>query len=453
MREASTLLMLAFEFPPFSGVGAQRSVKLAQYLPDYGVKPIVITTDAGSLAEWYGSPGDASSLGEVPATLDIHRVPAPRPPTNSHLARRLNAFFSLGEPIGQSWRAALTPVVDALVRDAKPDAIYVSIPPFSVSPVALELAKRSGLPLIVDFRDHWSQWCHNARPTRAHYLMVLNREREVVMGADAVVGVTAQLVRDLQRAHPAADSGKFSVVHNGFDGEVRAQLAPARAGSASEPFVIGYAGSFYYSPEMRASVMEPWWKKPIRHWPQYSPRREDWLYRSPYFFLRALAALIARRPEIRSRVRVRFAGDRPDWLQPQVDHFGLGDVVTQIGRLSHQDSLAFQASCDALLVTSMKVPGGRDYCIAGKTFEYLTTGKPILGIVTDGEQRDFLLASGAAVVADADDVDAAARAIEQLVDGGTAPPPNRNALAGYHRRETARQMAAIVHRLDRRHVA
>jgi hypothetical protein len=115
--------------------------------------------------------------------------------------------------------------------------------------------------------------------------------------------------------------------------------------------------------------------------------------------------------------------------------------------LTHRESLAFQESCDALLVTSAKVHDGRDYCIAGKTFEYLTSGQPILGIVTEGEQRDFLLAAGGAIVANADDVDEAAGAIEHLVEGRPVERQRGDVLGGFHRRETARQMADIVHRL------
>ena len=190
--------------------------------------------------------------------------------------------------------------------------------------------------------------------------------------------------------------------------------------------------------------MQPWWQKSPRHWLQYSPRREDWLYRSPYFFFRALRHLFESRPELRTRVRVRFAGDLEDWFTGQVREFGLDDVVQHVGRLSHDECVAFEARCDALLVTSAKVEGGRDYCIASKTFEYLATGRPILGIVTEGEQRDFLASSGGAVTADADDVAASARAIEGLITGGAVPPRNDAFLSSYHRREASRRIAGLV---------
>jgi len=440
-----TLLMLAFDFPPLATVGVHRSVRLARHLPEQGIRPVVITTDRDSLRAWSGRELDETLVDELPSDLTVYRVPCPRPAgARLRLVRRLQHFFSSGEDIGWRWAPHLTAMWDRAVAEVKPSALYVTAPPFSVVPHALTLARRSGLPLIVDFRDAWSQWCHNANPTWWHYRAKLRAERACVEGAQAIVGVTRQLLEDLRRVHPHIDASKFHAVPSGFDVTTAAPLPRDRSSDETRPFVIGYVGSFYYSPEMRASVMERWWQKRPAHWLQYSPRQEDWLYRSPHFFFRALAHLLKQRPGLRQRVRVRFAGDRLAWLDRQVADFGLQDVVEQLGRLPHAACLAFESRCDALLSTSMKVIDGRDYCIAGKTFEYLAAGRPILGIVTEGEQRDFLVSSGAAVVADADDVAAAARAIEQIVTGQFVPATPPAFLEGCHGRETSRHLAALV---------
>ena len=440
----ATVLMVAFDFPPLATVGVHRSVKLAQYLPEQGITPVVITTDRDSLRAWSGHDLDDTLVDELPPGLTVYRVPCPRPaPIRPRLLRRLQLFLSSGEEIGGRWAPPLSAVWDRAVAETKPAAVYVSAPPFSIVPHVLTLARRSGLPLIVDFRDAWSQWCHNANPTWWHYRAKLRAERASLEGAEAVVGVTGQLIADLRRAHPRIDAAKFHVVSSGFDA-TPAPFAGVPVGQDGRPFVFGYVGSFYYSPEMRASVMDPWWRKAPSRWLQYSPRQEDWRYRSPFYFFRALARLLEQRPELRRRIRVRFAGDRPAWLDGQAAEFGLQDVVEHLGRLPHDACLEFESQCDALLVTSMKVIGGRDYCIAGKTFEYLAAGRPILGIVTEGEQRDFLVSSGAAVVVDADDVAGSARAIAQIVAGQFVPALAPAFLQGFHRRETSRRLAAVI---------
>lgn len=439
-----TLLMIAFEFPPLEVVGVRRSVGLALHLPEHGVTPVVVTTDRASLEAWcHGRVSEAEPV--LPTGLRVHRVPCPLPAAAPHhLLQRPWHYLSLGGDAGRRWAPGLTAIWDRLVAESRASAVYVSVPPFRVAPLALDLARQSGLPFIVDFRDHWSQWSDQAYPTWLHYRADLKAERRCLEGAAAVVGVTAQLLADLRRVHPGVSERRFHVVPNGWDGgEGVPRPRPAAPGPGG-PFTIGHAGRFYYSPRKRAAVMAPWWRKAPRHWLQYAARREDWLYRSPYFFFRALAHLLAERPDLRTRVRVRFAGDVEDWFVRQVDEFGLAGVVEHVGRLSHEACLAFEASCDALLVTSVKVVGGRDYCIAGKTFEYLSTGRPILGIVTEGEQRDFLEACGTALVADADDAAAGARAIERLVSGAFVASPDGAFLERFHRREIARRMAAIV---------
>jgi len=215
---------------------------------------------------------------------------------------------------------------DSAVAKADPSALYVSMPPF-IGALALELARRSRLPLILDFRDHWSQWCSGPKTTWVHHQILLRRERKWLEGAAAIIGVTGQLIQDLQHAHPKVSKHKFHVVPNGYDAELPAAIMPRTDTAPGAPFVIGYVGSFYYSPEARASVMGRWWARPPHRWFHYTPRREDWLYRSPFFFFRALQTLLANRPELRFKIKVRFIGDCPDWLPVQIDQFGLRDVV------------------------------------------------------------------------------------------------------------------------------
>lgn len=435
--------MLAFEFPPMSGVGMVRSLALAKYLPTADVTPVVVTTDANSLAAWFGRPLDDAPLPQLPPSVVIHRVPCPTPSLpETRTGRRLRRLMSLDdEDIGTHWAPPLTAIWDRVVAETKPDALYVSLPPFSVAAVAVTLAERSRLPLILDFRDAWSQWCNSPRLSWLHYRLLLGRERHVLSAAAAVVATTSQTVMEMQRVHPDIPRGKFHVVPNGYDAALP-ELQPRRPDVL--PFVIGYVGSFYYLPELRSAIVEPWWRRPPQRWLLYSPRREDWLYRTPYFFFRALQRLLERRPELRDRVRVRFAGDPVAWLTAQVAEFGLQDVVEQVGRLPHAEALAFQARCDALLSTSAKTIDGRDQFVAGKTFEYVAAGRPIIGFVSEGEQKDFLQQSGIAAICDPDDPAGAAAMLERVITGDFNPVQNRPFLEGFHRREIARQMAVAI---------
>ena len=446
------VLMIAFEFPPLGGIGVQRSLKLAKYLPEHGVRPIVITPDQASLERVIGPAREEGLLKELPASVRVERVPCPPLPTpaKTKVGRWLRGFFRIGEQLASLWRESVLVALPDIIERERPTAVYVSVPPFSMAPLALEIAERWRLPLLVDFRDHWSLWGSDPHPSLLHHRLVNWQEGRVLRGAAAVTGVTRQLIADLRAAHPEVPERKFAVVPNGFDGtEELAEAIPARAGTRERPFVIGYVGSFYYTPQSRASILQPWWRRSPAHWLHYSPRREDWLYRSPFFCFRALAQVFAQRPELRERVRVRFVGDTPDWLREQVRAAGLEEVVEHLGRMPHRACLEFQATCDALLVTSTKVLGGEDYCIAGKTFEYVAARRPVLGFVTPGAQRWFLENSGLALVADPDDPASATPRLEELVEGRLEFRPAAEFLRQFHRRETARLMAATLRGLVR----
>jgi glycosyltransferase involved in cell wall biosynthesis len=439
----TTVLMLAFEFPPATSIGMRRSLMLARLLPEHGVRPVVVTTDADSLELWHRRPLDASPLHRLPGDVKIHRIACPFPFIPSgRWQRRLRRLSVVGdEDTGRHWEAPLSAAWDRMITETTPAAIYVSLPPFSIAVVAARLAARSNIPLVVDFRDNWSQWAHSLHPTWWHYRHTLAEERRCVEQAAAVVTTTAQIAADLQAVHPSIDRSKFHVVPTGFEGAL--PVAVDRT-IADGPFVIGYVGSFYYIPEQRTSMLSPWWQRSPQHWLGYAPRHEDWLYRTPHFFFAALARLLKARPELRARVRVRFAGDREAWLDEQIRSFGLEDVVEHAGRLSHADSLAFQRGCDALLSTSAKVIGGRDPYIAGKTFEYLLAGRPVVAFVAEGEQRDLWQRSGVAAVCDPDDEAESARRLGTVLTGGFQPRPDRAFLDQFRSSESARQMATLL---------
>ena len=440
------LLMIAFEFPPQGQVGVQRSSKFAKYLQEYGIRPIVVTTDGPSAVAWLSCSLNEESIAEIPKEAVVYRVPCPRRPrrTNNLWVRRLRRLFSMSEEnIGKHWEPHLIAQWYQLIKETKPDALYVSVPPFSMGPLAVKLALVSRLPLIIDFRDGWSHWYRSPYMTRLHYLLTLWQERTCLRHASIVIGTTDQIISDLQSVHQHIPREKFHVIPNGYDGALPASLRPQVVASKSRPFVIGYVGSFYYSPEMRVAAMGPWWRLPARHWMQYSPRKEDWLYRSPFFFFKALKKLVEKDPALHDSIRVKFVGDTPDWLVDQIKYFSLQGIVEHLGRLPHRACLEFQAGCDALLATAAKIIGGCDYSIAGKTFEYVTAGCPVIAFVTEGEMRNFYQASGIALICDPDDTEWSANALERIVTGKFSPVPNLDFLQRFHRSEASGQLARL----------
>ena len=327
-----------------------------------------------------------------------------------------------------------------------PELVYVSLPPMGMGPLWSRFARDYRLPLILDLRDAWSQWQMAPYPTWAHYRLTLRLEGHCLASAARVVCTSEQTRKDLLVLHPSISADKVVTIANGYDAEIVDWSVPvvSHSGEATERYVIGYLGSFYYDPSARRAMLLPWWRKRIHQMPQYASRKEDWLYRSPYFFFRAVERLVAQRPDLRERLIIRFAGSKPDWLDEQIEQFNLEDLVEHVGYLSHEDALTFQRDCDSLLITSAKVIGADDYSIAGKTFEYFVARKPILGFVCKGAQRDMLRRSGLALILDPDDTQVSADCIADLIDGKAVLSPNRRFLEGLHRRELTGQLADVM---------
>lgn len=437
------LLFVAFEFPPLNTGGVQRSMKFATYLREYGIEPIVITTNGG---DGFENPFlDEQLEKHLPNHLQICRVPClslvlPR----RKLALWFKTFFSLTDPLAKLWKPYLDLRLPEIIETHKPQAIYVSIPPFSMAPLWMDYAARYRLPLIVDFRDPWSQWQAAPFRSRVHYELIKRLEARVIKSSSAVVCVSEQVRTDLLRTHPEVESSKVCVITNGFDVEIEDWSVSSPHWVPDRKFEIGYVGAFYYNPVSQKAIMDPWWRRPPQRMLHYVSHKEDWLYRSPYFFFRAVRFLLESHPYLENHLRIRFAGNKPDWIDGFVSQFGLQDVVQFMGMLTHDAALEFQSTCDCLLITSAKVIGGRDYCIAGKTFEYFANRKPILGFVTEGSQRDILEQSGLAIICDPDNPVESAQKMLQMLQGNVKLTPNSEFLSGLHRKNLTSRLATVI---------
>jgi glycosyltransferase involved in cell wall biosynthesis len=242
---------------------------------------------------------------------------------------------------------------------------------------------------------------------------------------------------------PSLDPARVVTVYNGFDEEVLGRGGPSPPDGETRR--IAYVGTFYYDPLSRANLLTPGWRRAPHRWVFYTPRREDWLYRSPWFFLRGLRRYIEKRPDLATRLRVDFVGAIPTWLPGMLRETGTEALVTLHGPVTHAQAIRLQKEADAVLLTSAKVLGGRDYSIAGKLFEYIGLRRPILAVLTDGAMRDIVAQTGLGLMADPDDEDAVAGAIERVVVGPSVSP-DEAVIARFERGQTVREMAECLRR-------
>jgi len=425
-------LLLAFEFPPLSTGGVHRALGLAEHLGAFGVDLAVVTVRSEDYAAWSSARLDPALAARVPASVPVYRTPSGFPDwywrlSQSRLGFRALQYAYRGDPVSSFWSEP----VRRAVAEHRPDVLLATMPPFGVAVIARQIAKHYRLPWVADWRDPWTYWCAAPFPTYAHYRYARQAEGAVLREANVSVATSHVTREDWMRFFPGVDPSRLVTIYNGYDD--LDHIEPANSTS------IVYAGSWYYDPQSRATMRQPAWRRSPQRWLFYSPRHEDWLYRSPYFFLRGLA-------RYRGPISVEFAGAIPGWLPAMLRETGTESRVRLRGPISHEEALRLQKGAAALLLTSAKVIGGRDYSVAGKTFEYFGLRRPILGVLTDGAMRDLVDESGLGVIADPDDERAVAAAIERIATGQASVSPRPDVLARFTRREVARQMAESLRR-------
>lgn len=416
---------MTYYFPPSGGAGVQRPLKWVRYLREHGVEPVVLTVRAGAYPVL-----DPSIEADVPFGTVVVRTPAPDP---FGLYGRLTGR-SRGEAVaartgtvGQSealperaarWVRANLFVPDARVgwvpfafraarrlhHEAPFDAVLTTGPPHSAHLVGRALRRRLGVPWTADLRDPW---------TDIHYADALGRsaaaqrldarlEASVLREADALVTVTAPL-RD---AFAARSGRSVALVRNGFDPADFAGPPPPVG-----PFEILYTGTLYDVPGTLLDAMER---------------------------LRAEGL----------DVPLRVVGPAPEALLAEGERRGLGGLVHVEPAVPHTAAVARMRSA-ALLLLTVEAWSYAAGVVPGKTYEYLASGRPVLGLgPPDGDAAAVLRDIGGGTMHAPGDVDGVATVLREharaWAAGTSLAGARADRLAPYSRRTQTADLARIV---------
>jgi glycosyltransferase involved in cell wall biosynthesis len=233
-------------------------------------------------------------------------------------------------------------------------------------------------------------------------------EKLVLRNANAVVCVSRALGASLLRKS-GRSSLPLAVVPNGYDEEDFRQSEPARGPG----WHIVYCGSL--------------------------GRLVD-----PSNFLRACAMFVARRPQLRRRLRLMFVGEAIGAdFESLAAELGLHDIAQFTGYVPHHEAVRYLRSADVLLLlltgtTSQDV-------VPGKIFEYLRAGKRILAIMPPGETAELLRTYAPGSVICENTVEAIEQAMaEVLARPGDKPWVNSEGVTQFERRRLAGQFARVL---------
>lgn len=436
MGERRRVLIVAYFFPPLGGAGVQRSLKLAKYLPELGWEPTILTV--GSRDYWMADETLADELGPRARILRTRSLTglsllrrlaptqagaADRPRQESGrlgLLRRAASWICVPDSyIG--WVPFANYAGRRLLSRQPFDLIYTTSSPDSAHLIGRSLARRFGLPWVSDFRDPWTRRISYRPPTPLHHRWHRRLERRVLEEA-SLITVTAEATRrDYLQLYPELAPEKITVVTNGYD---EADFArPRSAGLPRDHLSILHAGQL--NPQRPA--------KPL---------------------LEGLALFLQQRPEARGKVRVRFVGPSYQHDHDDAARLGLSEAVGFERARPHREVVAELCRSHLLLLMEEDSPRG-GLILPGKVFEYLRSGRPILGLLPRGAAWDLVEQHRAGTCCRTEDRAAVAAALAGYFgafERGGVPPTGLTAdeLAPYERRALAQQMAGHFDRLAER---
>jgi len=296
------------------------------------------------------------------------------------------------------------------IREHHHDVVLATYGPASDLLVGRALAANASLPLVVDFRDLWSTLPMPVFATPMHRAAAHRIEQSIVRKASRLLAVAPAMARDLARTHGIADEDAISIT-NGFDPADSGRVHDARAAG---PYRLMYTGTVHVHYDL-----DPFW--------------------------RALRSLSDARVITPDTFRVEFVGNlSPD--EPQ--RHGVEAFVDRSSFVAHDKVFDALARADALLV--VETPGYyARYGYAAKVFDYVLTGKPVVGLVDIGGNTETLLReAGVGHCVDPKDSQGLERVLRELVARGRQAatlvdidvPPLRD----FNRRHLVARLASVL---------
>jgi glycosyltransferase involved in cell wall biosynthesis len=377
----------------------------------------------------------------------IRRVTLPIDPVGWKQSVIRSGYSFEADEIYSRWGPNLQTWLQEELCSNSPDLVILTMPPFSLAPMAKWLTARQ-VPLIVDLRDAWSDWLFAPYASYLHYLNILFQERSLLRNNHLLTTTSPVTLERLKELHPSLKLSHSTVVYNSYEAH---QLRAFQAGQPGQQrTTISYAGVFYYNPYTQGLLERPWYKKRPHQWLQYVPRLENWLYRSPYFFFKILEELSKIEPQTIEKLEITFAGSRPNWWESMLPGGDLGRRIQHVGRLSKEKVLELQLESDLNLLTSCKIDGADDYSIAGKSFEYIASGRPTLGVVARGAQRELLQRCGNSLLLDPDQPRQAAETLSAYLKGEITLQPNSQFISSLETRATMTPIYEFIDQLTPR---
>lgn len=409
--EGCRVLMVAFHFPPQAGSsGILRTLNFAKNLPSSGWQPTVLSAHPRAYEE-----RREDLLKDIPTDIRVVRAFALDAAKHLSMRRKYPGFLALPDR-WSSWCLGAVRAGMAEIQQSRPSVLWSTYPIASAHLIGYLLHRRSGLPWVADFRDPMINGSYPSEKLQRRVWGWL--EPLVFQHATRCVFTTERAAALYRSRYPHA-AGRCLVIENGYDEEAFVDNPPCREGVPSDQILILHSGIIY-------------------------PKD-----RNPEQFFQALARL-QREPSLAGRtLRVKFrAPVHGDEVAALAARHGLSDIVEIAPPVPYRRAIAEMLAADLLLVFQ-----GTQFNtqIPAKIYEYLRTGRPLMGLVdkSGDTARQLRKFEGVALadIGDADDIEKVLRVWFARPEGNADDDSqafNRAAIQAYSRKAQAVFLAQIL---------
>ncbi len=375
--DAKKVLIITYYWPPAGGAGVQRWLKMAKYLPEFGIEPVVLTVD-----ESYASYPvvDRSFLEDVAATTKVYRTRSFEPlriygklfgkkkvpysgftnvntgTLGSKLSRWVRGNFFIPDA-RKGWNRYALPKAAEIIKRENIDTVITTGPPHSTHLIGLALKnQRPSIKWIADFRDPWTDiyYYDDLLPSRRSKAKDLKLEKKVLSQSDLVLSVCPSNRELLAKKLPEDQRSKIKLITNGFD---EGDFEGIPRDHLEEWLEIGYTGTLAKTYDV----------VPI---------------------LEGLAALDF-------PWKLTIAGNVAPEIQKSIKDLEIEDRVLFKGHVPHKESLKILRQSDVLLHIMPNTKKNK-MGTTGKLFEYIGSGTPIVNFgPSNGDSAQFIESVGA----------------------------------------------------------
>jgi len=359
------VLIITYSWPPSNESAVHRVLRLGRWLPKHGWEPYILTPrDTICARKDYGNiifsqkyfknvKATDSKVSEFIVKLFEKR--------NTNIIAKITAailYRILVPDVYIHW--VIPGIKDGLtiIREHNIDVIWATLNPYSTGLMAAYLAKKTGVPLLIDYRDPWTL----SRIFKISYLKQrINKfiEKKMLEQASAIC-TTSKPMSELFVTNGYFNKDRVFTITNSVDDELQhiGQYPIHKTFLDSTKFNITHIGTFYGD-------------------------------RQPFEFIKALALIVEKMPDLRKKIKVNFLGNgKYGDIRNYCNECKVEDMFFFEGYIPYSDSMIILSQSDLLLLLNGVAKHNEIY-IPGKLFDYLAVKKPIL-FIGNGQPTEII---------------------------------------------------------------